>query len=253
MFFVGCTPIYDIAIKAPRTDTVVGEHLQLQAELYGQVPGIGDTSCASTEYELVSPQPAPTEYAWSVRPAEGASVDARGLFQATAPGWYYVRCELGSHEAWEEDMIIVTDETTVTTETTEVPEIQQRVYTSEPTGLWDNHNVGGVQNGGTSPTFDLVDPVLVTYLETYHYNDSQGTAATGEISLESADGTIYGPYPTEGAPGQGDVPNAYWIARPDVELPAGSYTVIDSEPATWSQNAESGGEGMVRMMGVVGE
>jgi hypothetical protein len=28
-------------------------------------------------------------------------------------------------------------------------------------------------------------------------------------------------------------------------LPAGTYTVLDSDPATWSQNAETGGQGII--------
>jgi hypothetical protein len=121
------------------------------------------------------------------------------------------------------------------------------------TTIWDNHNDAEVSNGGTPPTFDLDVPVTMAYLETYHYNGGSGTGQTGEITVQAADGTVYGPYATEGLPGQGDVPNAYWVARPGVELPAGSYTVTDSDPATWSQNAGTQGRGMVRMMGALKE
>jgi hypothetical protein len=34
-----------------------------------------------------------------------------------------------------------------------------------------------------------------------------------------------------------------------VTVPAGRYTVIDSDPGTWSQNADSGGEGHVIVHG----
>jgi hypothetical protein len=45
------------------------------------------------------------------------------------------------------------------------------------------------------------------------------------------------------------VPNAYWTVYPNVTLPAGTYTVIDSDPATWSHNAESSNRGFVRVEG----
>jgi hypothetical protein len=39
------------------------------------------------------------------------------------------------------------------------------------------------------------------------------------------------------------VQNAYWTVYLNVTLPAGTYTVIDSDPATWSHNAESSNRG----------
>jgi hypothetical protein len=45
------------------------------------------------------------------------------------------------------------------------------------------------------------------------------------------------------------VPNADWTCAPNIEIPAGTYTIIDSEPATWSQNVQSGGRGMTVVKG----
>jgi len=45
------------------------------------------------------------------------------------------------------------------------------------------------------------------------------------------------------------VPNANWTATPNIKLPAGEYTIIDSEPSTWSQNSESGNRGMCTVKG----
>lgn len=109
--------------------------------------------------------------------------------------------------------------------------------------LFDNQNVLAVQNGGTSPMFEVTSAATTTKIETYRWNDAAGNGSTGTISLRADDGTAYGPWETVGRPGQGGVPNAYWAALPNVALPAGSYTVIDSDPGTWSQNADSGGEG----------
>jgi hypothetical protein len=117
----------------------------------------------------------------------------------------------------------------------------------------NNHNVLAVQNGGTPPTFEFEDVMKLLTVQTYHYNLGSGVGETGEISLQAEDGTVYGPYATEGREGQGGVPNAYWTATPDVELPPGSYTVIDSDPSTWSQNSGSGGEGFVVIEGEVAE
>ncbi len=111
--------------------------------------------------------------------------------------------------------------------------------------VFDNQNILAVQNGGTSPAFEIASETIVATIETYHWNDARGTAATGEISLRGDGGKVYGPWETIGRPGQGDVLNAYWAASPNVTLPAGTYTVIDSDPNTWSQNADSSGEGFV--------
>jgi hypothetical protein len=43
------------------------------------------------------------------------------------------------------------------------------------------------------------------------------------------------------------VPNAYWNTRPGVTLAPGTYTVIDSDPSTWAQNAGTGGAGHIRV------
>jgi hypothetical protein len=106
-----------------------------------------------------------------------------------------------------------------------------------------------VDGGGTEPTFDLDSPYLVTAVMTYHWNDGTG-AVPGEIGLRAGDGTEYGPWQAVGAEGQGGVPDAYWWVYPQQQLPAGTYTVVDSDPATWSQNGETDGRGIVLVKGV---
>jgi len=113
--------------------------------------------------------------------------------------------------------------------------------------LFDNGNIMGVQEGGKSPTVEFKTPVTITEISTYHYNQGKG-ATPGEISLVGG-GRTYGPWSTVGYTGQGDVKNAGWTAKPDAVVPAGTYTVIDSDPATWSQNSESGGLGFVTILG----
>ncbi|MGZ9190602.1 MAG: hypothetical protein ACXW39_11160, partial [Nitrospira sp.] len=65
----------------------------------------------------------------------------------------------------------------------------------------------------------------------------------GTIALRDATGLLFGPWGVAGSAGQGGVPNAFWTATPNVTLPAGTYTIIDSEPTTWSQNSQSGNRG----------
>ena len=105
--------------------------------------------------------------------------------------------------------------------------------------IYDSYNTGAVDNNPTcSPFFTISEPMMVTYIETYHWNNAQG-APGGSISLRGGDGSLYGPWGVEAMPTQDGVPNVFWIARPNEVLPAGSYTIEDSDPATWSQNSES--------------
>jgi hypothetical protein len=111
-------------------------------------------------------------------------------------------------------------------------------------------NGGGVQNGPTSPTVvTFKENYVLTFLSTYHWNNGRGTPRPGTIALRGSDGKIYGPWQAAGAAGQGGVPNANWVVRPNVTLPPGAYTVVDSEPKTWAQNSESGGRGFIVVKG----
>ena len=104
-------------------------------------------------------------------------------------------------------------------------------------------SLGVAYNGASSPTFTLSDTWKVTELLTYHWNQGQGMTP-GTIGLRAANGTMYGPWQATGLPGQGGVANANWVVHPDVIIPPGTYSVIDSSPSTWSQNSETGGRGM---------
>jgi hypothetical protein len=115
--------------------------------------------------------------------------------------------------------------------------------------LFEIGNVGGVQNGPTAPSVADLPAARITALTTYHWNDARG-ATPGTIGLRADDGTLYGPFPTIGREGQGGVPNAYWEAVTNFTVPAGRYTVVDSDPGSWAQNAESGGRGFVGIYGV---
>jgi hypothetical protein len=105
-------------------------------------------------------------------------------------------------------------------------------------------SLGGAYNGATEPTtFSIDESWLVTYLMTYHWNNGNGVTP-GTIGLQASDGTTYGPWQAVGGLGQGKVPNTYWEVKPNIVIPPGTYTVLDSDPSTWAQNEETGGAGM---------
>lgn len=110
--------------------------------------------------------------------------------------------------------------------------------------IFSNGNIYAVDNQPYRPTvFAVPRAVRIAKITTYHWNYGAGTRRPGTIALLSDTGQWYGPWRTSGEPGQGGVPNANWIATLDQPLPPGNYRVIDSDPATWSQNEGSGGAG----------
>lgn len=119
-------------------------------------------------------------------------------------------------------------------------------YEGEAVLIWKAGNDGGIEGGGGTPPLVHHDSAFyVTEIYTYHAGwgpDAEPPAGT--ISLRAEDGTVYGPWQAE------IYNNAYWLARPEVELPAGTYTLIDSDPSTWAQNSASNGEGMGWAMGI---
>ncbi len=121
---------------------------------------------------------------------------------------------------------------------------------AQTTTIFYNGNVYAVQNDPPQATVvTLSGQTTVTQVKTYHWNNGQG-ATPGTIALMSdKTGELYGPWQATGQPGQGGVPNAYWVVAPNVTLPPGDYIVIDSDKATWAQNPQSGGAGFVWING----
>jgi hypothetical protein len=108
----------------------------------------------------------------------------------------------------------------------------------------------GVSSDPPNPTvFTIDEPRTITKLGTYHYDSG---VLPGTIGLRDGQGNTYGPWQAEGEPGQGGVPDAYWIVylNPAVELPAGTYTIIDSSPSTWSYTYESNDCGLASVVGM---
>jgi hypothetical protein len=115
--------------------------------------------------------------------------------------------------------------------------------------LYNNTNIEGVNNGPTrGPVFVLNAPARITQIITYHWNFRQG-ARPGTVALRNANGQTFGPFAVRGTSGQGGAPNVNWVADINVTVPAGPYTVLDSDPNTWSNNARSGFRGFAIVRG----
>jgi len=122
-------------------------------------------------------------------------------------------------------------------------------FTSAPIIIFENGNKENVQNRPVAPTkFSIKQPHFVTHIYTYHWNNGNGSTP-GRIRLQSGDGKVFGPWEARGTSGHNNAQNVNWVVEPNREIPAGDYTVVDSEPSTWSQNISSGSAGFATLMG----
>jgi hypothetical protein len=111
-----------------------------------------------------------------------------------------------------------------------------------------------VVNGGLPPKVSTGGKSYCLHeIATYHWNGGKGAPAGGTIGLRDSSGQLVGqgPWQADAAPASNNVP-ADWEAI-ITELPPvvvnGTYTVEDSDPATWSSSKASGKLGFVRMWG----
>ena len=120
---------------------------------------------------------------------------------------------------------------------------------SGETVLFKLESVQGVRNQPSQKTlFTLTSPSKITKLWTYHWNNGRGKPG-GTIALKAKNGTTFGPWAVGTLAGSGGVPNAYWMAKPNVSLPPGTYEVLDSNPASWSTNSEMRDMGCAWVLG----
>lgn len=96
-----------------------------------------------------------------------------------------------------------------------------------------------------APSFTLTQTSQLTLIQTYHWNNGQG-AYPGSIALIDDQGRQHGPWPAVGTAGPGAVANVYWQVQPMLTLPTGRYTVVDSDPSTWTPDPQNGGRGFSR-------
>ncbi len=161
------------------------------------------------------------------------------LLAAFGAGYYFrsQNCLLAEKQtvATPTPTTIVTATATPTATTTPTPQTE---------AIFSNYNSAAVSNQPTKPTtFTLAKARTIYLIQDYHWNGAKGKTP-GTIGLKDERGKVYGPWQAEGAPGQGGVPNAYWTVYPNEKIPAGTYTIVDSDPASWAQNSGSGGAGM---------
>ena len=109
--------------------------------------------------------------------------------------------------------------------------------------IFRNDNGQGVTGGPRTPTtFTVPVGQKVTAIRTYHYNNGQGKPA-GTIMLRHTDGRTFGPWTTSLES------RFYWVAKPNAGIPNGTFTVVDSDPASWSCNQQSNNAGFVIISG----
>ena len=113
--------------------------------------------------------------------------------------------------------------------------------------------------------FRLDQSAFITKMFTYHWNNGRG-ANPGRIGLRNAaTGQMVGMWNTVGTyhmfdltpgaawPSRGDGPPfLHWTVQPNVNVPPGTYEIVDSEPGTWASNAEMGNRGCAWVFGTYG-
>ena len=119
-------------------------------------------------------------------------------------------------------------------------------------------------NPPVKTVFTLNDSARITKIMTYHWNSGQG-AAPGTLALANTQtGAIFGPWMAVASKTGYDLtpgatwpttsstpPYLYWSVQPNVNVPAGTYEVIDSDPATWSYTWDTGEMGISFVYGLL--
>lgn len=111
--------------------------------------------------------------------------------------------------------------------------------------LANTRNIASVVNGPTAfAKFTLKKKTVITKINTYHWNNGNGTPSPGQIGIR-----LQGSWQAKGLPGMYDTPNAEWWVYPNITLAPGTYTITDSDAATWSHNDGSNGVGHFAVYG----
>ena len=147
--------------------------------------------------------------------------------------------------------------------TTSVTPTASSAATGTETYLLKQESIAGVSNNPPNKTIlTLSSPAHITKIFTYHWNGGSGDPP-GTVSLKNTvTGEILGPWNALGfkdgislVPGAtwpttpNGPPHRYWIAQPNVDVPAGTYELVDSKPATWSYTSDAGNKGLSDIFG----
>lgn len=116
---------------------------------------------------------------------------------------------------------------------------------SDAQTIFSNENTGNVLS--TAPQqltqFQLVSPMHITYIRTYHFNQNRQPVVPGNIEIKSTKGALMGSWSTT-------VYNRYYLtAEPNLIFPAGAYTISCTSPSNWSNNAASEFRGFATVSG----
>jgi hypothetical protein len=123
------------------------------------------------------------------------------------------------------------------------------------------------RNPPVATVFTLTQAAYVTRVLTYHYAATIAGKSAAVAFKDTTTGAVYGPWPqigytsfagtlgaTRSDPGNvPGPPDNYWMAYPGQSVPAGTYQVIDSDPATWCHTADTGNRGITWVYGWYGD
>lgn len=84
-------------------------------------------------------------------------------------------------------------------------------------------------------------PTMIVRITTNHYNGGLGTSSAGTLSIKDGDGNLIGTFTAEGITGENGIPNAKWVAEPNLALEKGTYFIWDSDMPTWSRTLAGSG------------
>lgn len=266
----GCGTRYVVTANGdPSANAVMGEkvHVALAQKGFG---------CSDSGSSLIGPRD------WLISPSTGATVK-NGMFIATEPGTYRVTSAIPPKNTDYADPCVITvagkrvypSAQTVTEEEASVDQTKPVAKTDSPSKattptrpreprpltvnteparqakpsaielVFSVANNRRTQGGGMPARFTLKKSRHIRMIETYHFVYGEGEApGGGYYTIETKDGTVLGPFvTTRVVDGRTGLRNAYWYADVDFILPAGTYTLHDSDPSTWSQNTRTGGVG----------
>ena len=71
-----------------------------------------------------------------------------------------------------------------------------------------------------------------------------------KIKLLNAKGQLFGPWNAKKIHFEGYEQYECWQVDPNIVLPPGVYTIIDSDSGTWVTNSEASNRGFTRVLGI---
>jgi len=101
----------------------------------------------------------------------------------------------------------------------------------------------------SSTKFNLDKPYVLTRLSTFHWYGGNGANSPGTIEIRKTDGGYSKSWPAAGEKDFTRSVTVYWVIEPNEVLEAGDYQVSVTPQNTWSFNARSRLEGIMKVEG----